>query len=63
MIDGNVSKLLAGFTHDGTPLAAIVGSKQKSQAIKQDNDHRLILGAIRRISGSMQPEAEVRLAG
>jgi hypothetical protein len=29
MIDGNVSKLLAGFTHDGTPLAAIVGSKQE----------------------------------
>jgi hypothetical protein len=29
MIDGNVSKLLAGFTHDGTPLSAIVGSKQE----------------------------------
>ena len=29
MIDGNVSKILAGFTHEGTPLGAIVGSKQE----------------------------------
>jgi len=41
----------------------ILGSQEKSQAVKQDNDHRLILGAIRRISGAMQPEAEVRLSG
>jgi hypothetical protein len=27
MTDDNLSKLLAGFTSDGTPLSAIIGSK------------------------------------
>ncbi len=41
----------------------IIGSEQKSYGTTQDKDHRLILGAIQRISGAMKPEAEVRLSG
>jgi len=44
-------------------IEPIVGSKQKSVDASKDNDHRLILGAIQRISGAMKPEAEVRLSG
>lgn len=40
----------------------IIGSEQKSYGNQRDNDHRLILGAIQRISGAMKPEAEVRLS-
>jgi hypothetical protein len=29
MTDENIVKLLAGFTHDGSPLSAVVGSKQE----------------------------------
>ncbi|MFT5593229.1 MAG: hypothetical protein ACI8SR_001601 [Oceanicoccus sp.] len=41
----------------------IVGSEQKSSGTIQYKDHRLVLGAIQRISGAMKPEAEVRLSG
>jgi hypothetical protein len=41
----------------------VTGSEQKSHGTKQNNDYRLILGAIQRISGAMKPEAEVRLSG
>jgi hypothetical protein len=29
MIDDGVAKMLAGFTHEGAPLSAIIGSKQE----------------------------------
>lgn len=43
-------------------LDPVTGSKLKSDGTKQDNDHRVVLGAIQRISGAMKPEAEVRVS-
>lgn len=50
--------LLAQFTMAVEP---ILGSDQKEYKTEKVKDHWLILGAIKRISGSLQAEAEVRL--
>lgn len=44
-------------------LESLSGSYQKHHATKKVSDHWVILGAIERIKGAVEPEGEVRLSG
>jgi uncharacterized SAM-binding protein YcdF (DUF218 family) len=61
----NIVTIFLLFTVSGSSFAldSLPNSYQKLNSTSKVNDHWVILGAVERIKGAVQPEADVRLSG